>query len=62
MTKREKPALKILGRDSNAFAILGAAMKVAKKNNMDWEAIKKEAISGDYNNLLNVMMKYFDVE
>ena len=62
MTKREKPALKILGRDSNAFAILGAAMNVAKKNNMDWEAIKKEAISGDYNNLLNVMMKYFDVE
>ena len=56
-----KPELKIVGEDGNAFAILGKAMKVAKENDMDWEQIKAEATSGDYDHLLQVMMKYFDV-
>ena len=60
--KENKPTLVLVGRDGNAFAILGAAMRVAKANNMDWEQIKKEATSGDYDNLLQTMCKYFDVE
>jgi len=59
--KVKKPTLKLLGQDGNAFAILGKAMRVAKQNNMDWEAIKKEATAGDYNDLLATMIKYFDV-
>ena len=58
----DKPVLKILGRDGNAFAILGAAKRVADKNKMDWDAIYKEATSGDYNKLLCVMMDHFDVQ
>jgi hypothetical protein len=57
-----KPKLQLTGEDGNAFFILGKAMRVAKKNGMDWETIQKEAMSGDYNHLLATMMKYFDVD
>ena len=57
-----KPVLKILGEDGNVFAILGKASRVAKRNDMDWEAIKEEATSGDYDHLLQTMMKHFEVE
>ena len=60
--KKNKPILKLLGEDGNAFAILGKARKVARKNEMDWDKISKEAKSGDYNNLLMVMDNYFEVE
>lgn len=56
-----KPELKLLGEDGNAFFILGKAMRVAKRNGMDWETIKAEATSSDYDHLLATMMKYFDV-
>jgi hypothetical protein len=56
-----KPVLKLTGEDGNAFAILGKASRVARENNMDWDNIAREATAGDYDNLLCVMMKYFDV-
>lgn len=56
-----KPILKIIGEDGNAFSILGKAHRVAKKNNMDWYKIRDEATSGDYENLLIVMTEYFEV-
>lgn len=34
----EKPTLKIIGTDGNAFAILGKASRVARANNLDWDA------------------------
>jgi len=57
-----KPILKLVGQDGNAFAILGLARKVALANNLDWETIRTEATSGDYDHLLQTMMKYFEVE
>ena len=57
-----KPTLKIVGEDGNAFAILGKARRVALANNMDWDTIQAEATQGDYNHLLQTMMKYFEVE
>jgi hypothetical protein len=62
METTEKPVLKIIGTDGNAFAILGKARRVAIKHKLDWDAIQAEAMSGDYNHLLATMMKYFDVE
>ena len=62
MTEKKKPVLKIIGTNGNAFAILGKAQRVAKQNGMDWDKIRTEATSGNYDNLLGVMMKYFDVE
>lgn len=58
----EKPILKLMGADGNAFAILGLASRVAIKNDMDWSTIKREAMSGDYDHLLQTMMKYFEVQ
>lgn len=55
-----KPKLEI--SDGNAFFILGRAQKVAKENNMDWEPIKADAISGNYDHLLAVIQEHFDVE
>ena len=57
-----KPKLELLGHDGNAFVILGKAQRIAKQNNMDWDKIQKEAINGDYDHLLQIMMKYFEVE
>ena len=62
MIKMNKPKLELAGKDGNAFAILGRAKRVARENDMDWDKIQKEATSGDYDNLLQTMMKYFDVE
>lgn len=56
-----KPKLKIVGTDSNAFALLGKAQRVARDNNLDWSPILKEATSGDYNHLLATLSKYFEV-
>jgi len=56
-----KPKLKIIGTDGNAFALLGKARRTAIKNNMDWTTIQKEATSGDYDNLLATLDKYFEV-
>ena len=62
INENNKPVLKLLGQDGNAFAILGMAQRVARKNNMDWVKIQKEAMNGDYDHLLQIMMKYFEVE
>ena len=58
----EKPKLKLSDNDGNAFAILGNAGRVAEDNDMDWNTIRKEATSGDYDKLLQTMIKYFEVE
>jgi hypothetical protein len=57
-----KPILKLLGTDGNAFALLGKAQRVARQNGMDWEKIRTEAMSGNYDHLLQTLMKHFEVE
>ena len=64
-TTIEKPTLELSGRDGNAFAILGKAQRVAR--DAGWaegkvKLIMKEATSGDYDHLLQTMIKYFEVE
>jgi len=59
-----KPKLKIIGKDGNAFSILGEARRAAKKagwSKAEVEKMLQESMSGDYDNLLNTMSKYFDV-
>jgi hypothetical protein len=60
-----KPALTLTGENGNAFAILGLAQRAARRAKMpteDWERIRAEATSGDYNHLLATLMRYFDVQ
>ncbi len=60
----EKPELKLVGTDGNAFAILGKARRAALSagwTDEEWEKVRNDAISGDYDHLLSVFMKHFDV-
>ena len=61
----EKPTVKLVGEDGNAFAIMGkisAALHEAGYKEEYIEKYQKESMSGDYNNLLVVAMKYVNVE
>lgn len=61
----ELPRVKLIGRDGNAFAVLGACMKAARE--AGWseeriEAFRAEATSSDYNHLLATVIREFDIE
>ena len=47
------------GPDGNACVLLGTAKNLARKLDMDGDAIIKEMQSGDYMNLVKTMDKYF---
>lgn len=56
--------VKLIGKDGNAFAIIGSvtqAMKKAKIPNEEIAEFKKAAMGGDYNNLLTTCMDWVDV-
>lgn len=60
----DMPRVKLLGRDGNAFAILGACHQAAKRAGWDKERIAEftsKATDGDYDHLLGTVMEYFDV-
>ena len=59
-----KPKLKLVGADGNAFALLGLAHRAAKKagwSQEQWNAVQTDAMAGDYDNLLRVLMSHFEV-
>lgn len=59
-----RPEVKLTGRDGNAYAVMGAARKAARKAGWSKTEVAeylKEATSGDYDHLLMTTMKYFDV-
>jgi hypothetical protein len=54
----------LIGGDGNAFAILGACQRAARKAGWPkerWDAVRDEMTSGDYDHLLGIAMKHFDV-
>ena len=60
----ERPILKLIGTDGNAYAVLGKASTVARRAGWPPEQINeflRVAMAGDYNDLLATCMKYFDV-
>jgi len=61
---KEKPKLRLTGADGNAFMLLGLASRAMKKAGWSEEkrnVVMDEAKSGNYNHLLQTLMKYFDV-
>lgn len=61
----DKPKMKLIGEDGNAFAILGRASAAAKKAGWGKDRISaftKEAMAGDYNHLLRTVMENFDAD
>jgi hypothetical protein len=64
-TSEEKPALRLVGEDGNAYAIMGRAQRVARRAGWSRERIKEvmdEAMADDYDHLLRTMMKHFDCD
>jgi hypothetical protein len=60
----EKPEVQLTGTDGNAFAIMGKVTRALKKAGYNEEVIKnyrKEAMSGDYDNLLCVSSEYVEI-
>ncbi len=52
-----------MGEDGHAFAVLGRAIRVARKAGWSEDRIdefKREAMGGNYDALLATTMRYFD--
>lgn len=65
-TKAKYPRVKVqlVGKDGNAFAILGHVidkMREAKLTDEQRTEFYMEATSGDYNHLLQTVMKYVNI-
>lgn len=64
-TDIQKPTVKLIGSDGNAFAILGKVKGALKKAGAPKEvqdAFYEEATSSDYNMVLCTAMKYTEVK
>ena len=56
--------VELLGKDGNAFMIMGLVVRAMKKAHVDPEVIEAyqdEAMSGDYDNLLRVTGEYVEI-
>jgi hypothetical protein len=63
--KYPKIKVQLVGQDGNAFAIMGAVSKALRSGGVSSEEINEfttESMSGDYNHLLQIAMKWVDVE
>ncbi len=61
---KTKPIYSLIGVDGHALNIVGIGAKALKEAGADSEYInqyKKEALSGDYENVIQTTMKYCDV-
>ena len=57
--------VKLVGEDGNAFSILGRVIRAMNKAGLSREKqdeFTKEATSGDYDHLLQTVMKYVTVD
>jgi hypothetical protein len=60
----DRPVLTLIGEDGNAFNILGRArraLRLAGRGD-EWAAFEAEATAGDYDHLLAVAMRWFEIE
>ena len=65
MPKYPTITVKLVGKDGNAFYILGICRRAMKQANLppsEIEAFTTEATSGDYNHLLITCTEWFNVE
>lgn len=60
---KNKPVVKLSGTDGNAFAIIAKVRRVLIENKMYTEAdnYMKEALSGDYDNVIASADKYVEI-
>ena len=61
----DRPRLKLVGEDGNAYNILGLAKRAGEKagwTKEQWKEFLDKAVSGNYDHLLQTCMRFFDVE
>ncbi len=60
METKTNVEVELVGKNGNAFAIMGAVCKELKRAGYSQKFIKEyqQAMSGDYDNLLRVTMEY----
>lgn len=58
-TVPEEFVIDLTGPDGNAFVLLGYAKRFASQLGLDYNSIKTEMTSGDYENLLKVFDENF---
>lgn len=63
MIRGKKPikelVIDLTGPDGNAFVLLGYAKNLASQLDLDFDVIRAEMTSSDYENLIQVFDKYF---
>jgi hypothetical protein len=57
--KKSKIEIDLQGPEGNAFALLGIAKDLCHKTGVEWEPVKNEMTSSDYEWLLQVMDYHF---
>lgn len=64
MTKPKYPEItvKLVGSDGNAFALISKVAKALKRAGKEYREFQDEAMSGDYDYLLQTCLKYVNVE
>ena len=61
----EKPKVKLIGEDGNVFNLIGLCSKALRKAGQSDKAIElstKVFSCGSYNNALNLISEYVDIE
>lgn len=58
-TLQSEIIIDLTGPDGNAFALLAYAKRFAQQLDLDFNKIKNEMTSGDYENLVQVFDNYF---
>ena len=56
--------VQLVGHDGNGFAVIGRCIQAARRHGVPKEKIDEfrvEAMSGDYNHLLQTCMEWWDV-
>jgi hypothetical protein len=58
-SKKSKIEIDLTGPDGNAFVLLGIAKDLCHKTGIEWGKVQAEMTSGDYENLIQTLDKYF---
>jgi hypothetical protein len=64
LVEDDRPEVELLGHDGNAFAIIGACQRVARRAGWPEDRIarvRNEMMAGDYDHLIQTAMRYFEV-
>ncbi len=57
--KESKVEIDLTGPEGNSFVLIGYSKKWSEQLGLDSKEIQKEMMSGDYENLIGVIEKYF---